>query len=238
MAETVHFVSSGAREFEGFFSGAGVFQRPLIPSHVEQVVEHLLDFHRKGRQPYLNVLTVARLHGQYHLVDGQHRHEALKQVYQRYGITFSVPIYFRTVQDQSELFEMFRIYNLALPVAGAYLVPPTGIPREVLLHLEEALQRWPLFSTTCTNRPYICIREFIARLGASKLGQQVTTLEELERKLRAANEHLRVLVLDPVFQRKYDITPPMLRKAQQQQIFLGLIRHNAWMDDESFLARI
>lgn len=236
--EEVKFVDSGARDFESYFSGAGVFQRPLIPSHVDQVVQHLLDFHQKGRQPYLNVLTIARWQGQYHLVDGQHRHEALKRVYQEHGLTFAVPIYFRTVRDQSELFEMFRIYNLALPVAGAYLAPTTPtLSREVLVRLEEGLQGWPLFSLTNTKRPYLLIREFIARLGGSKLGQQVTTIEQIETKLRAMNTLLATLVLESAFLRKYEISSTMLKKAQEQGILLGLLKNYSWMDDEALLAR-
>lgn len=106
------------------------FQRALNPGRVEELVKHYaLQKRLHGCILPLNVLIIARLRGDFFIVDGQHRREAILRMQE------PPLILVQTIEVESEktLFDLFRMANDTCPVELYTLeLDPKDVRRTVL----------------------------------------------------------------------------------------------------------
>ena len=86
-------------------------QRDLNKNLVAKIVENQLEYHRKyGEFTFPGSLVVVQF-GDYYLIDGQHRLEALKILYYQYKCDIEVTIQIFVRNDKNQIDELYGMLN-------------------------------------------------------------------------------------------------------------------------------
>ena len=93
-------------------------QRDLMEDHVVEIVKFQKQYrNHNGSYIFPNCLQFCRLKKDLFCIDGQHRYEAIKNLYSNDNIfDWKIDIEITECQNESEMIEMFKIINLNKPI--------------------------------------------------------------------------------------------------------------------------
>lgn len=93
-------------------------QRELMEDHVQEIVRFQQQyFEKNGFYVFPNCLQFCNWKGQMYCIDGQHRYDALKKLYNNDRLfDWTIDIEITECANESEMIELFRIINMNKPV--------------------------------------------------------------------------------------------------------------------------
>ena len=117
-------------------------QRIVEPLKVEEIIQYQLDFYKKHN--HFNfmasgpICNIHYLEDNYFLIDGQHRFEALKDLYNNKGHNISVCVLFVKVESIEELNDNYFMINnnTSLPDFTSYFSINKKIPEQVAQEIQ------------------------------------------------------------------------------------------------------
>lgn len=101
-------------------------QRTLDPERVQELVDYQRNYYKKyDKYNFHGTLTIALLRGQFVLLDGQHRFEALKILAKTSTIIADMPIWveFNLTRSEEEIFKIFQTINKSISVPDTFINP-------------------------------------------------------------------------------------------------------------------
>lgn len=198
-------------------------QRIIEKRKVREIVQYQLDHIKKNKVPnFLGVLNIHHVstENDYYLVDGQHRFNAIKELYNRYSHDLEVVVEIVKVKDREKLVENYNLINKNTPLPELPQNINRTIPEETTLHFQEKYPHvWS--DKTSAKRPNVLFNSFQETLGyvTQKLQDEVDSSVKLIHEVEKLNEELSL------WDRKEfkGVSDNMYQKAKQARFFLGLL---------------
>ena len=208
-------------------------QRPLISTVVNEMIEHGKQRINSGKLPIFGTIDVAvfqtPMGSVQYVVDGQHRYEALKHLY-NIGYT-QIPVYimYYICNNYDEVREVFRVRNLNVVVPDYIMNSSDRITlmNEISSYLRQCS---PIFCDK-TNRPNIYVSDFMNKLHDSIWMRSIHNLEDFKTKITTTNFNLRLKLDNIDFKRSQTISTQMELKWNTSGIWLGVDKYYSWMNE-------
>jgi hypothetical protein len=206
------------------------FQRPVIKSHVDILVNHAIQRKLVGKLPVFGIIDVAIYNKngteEYFIIDGQHRMEAFKILANIHNYIIDVNIMVYSCYDENEAYQIFQFKNMG-NVMGTHYINGTvsSLDREI----ETYLSTLPLFKATSTRRPYTCISNFIEAYKQSPCNKTITTLDQFKLFIFNFNNILQQSLCNPQNRHSFDLKDSMYSEMQKHGNYLGADLRFSWM---------
>jgi len=98
--------------------------RNIDLNRIEEIFNHFNGIYRKNKTvEFEGTISYCLLDNLCHMVDGQHRFEALKKLYDTININFPIVIEVFVVEDKEEIREKFILINKSVPVPETFKNP-------------------------------------------------------------------------------------------------------------------
>ena len=202
-------------------------QRIIEKRKVKEIVTYQLEYLRTHkRHNFLGVINIHYLEPtkEYFLVDGQHRFQAIKELYNKYSHDLEIVVETVKVKTRSELVENYNLINKNTPLPE---LPPEidqSIPEKTTLHFQEKYPDvWS--SRPSAKRPNVVFNTFQETLGCvtKSLQDEIDSSVALIKEVERVNNELGM------WDRKKfkNVSDNMYQKAKQTNFFLGLLSYKS-----------
>ena len=203
-------------------------QRIVEPLKVEEIIQYQLDFYKKHN--HFNfmasgpICNIHYLEDNYFLIDGQHRFEALKDLYNNKGHNISVCVLFVKVESIEELNDNYFMINnnTSLPDFTSYFSINKKIPEQVAQEIQTEYRTvWS--QKPRAYRPNLYFNYFQDSLAfiCEKL-PTITTADDLKNKIYEYNKILAARPKD-----KFKVSDKIYNKARESGLYLGLLKYES-----------
>jgi len=202
-------------------------QRLLDTQKIIDIITYQLEYY-KNNETY-NFLGLINIHkckenGNYYLTDGQHRWNALKQLYNDYSHNPNIIIELIKVDTLYELENNYNIINKNTPLPEFPNFIDKNIPEETCSFFKK---KYPNFwsQSTRPKRPNLNMNQFQESLGYICKKINISSIDELIELVSDKNDKL-------IKNQKYlyedigNYTLTMINKCNQYNFFLGLDVHS------------
>jgi 5-methylcytosine-specific restriction endonuclease McrA len=196
-------------------------QRIIINNKVNDIIKYQLEYIKKHN--YHNFIGTINIHylspkDEYYLVDGQHRLEAIKILYNKYAHNYDYNIEFITVGSKEQLRENFNILNQNTPLPEFPTDIDKSIPEQTANYFQYTYPNvWN--EKLRAQRPKIHFNHFQEALGIIVKELKIKTKEELIKLMEEKNKELSL--------RDYNVSDKMLNEAKSNKFYFGLFLHTS-----------
>lgn len=202
-------------------------QRIRDDDKVKDIIDYQLN-HKKvnGSFNFLGIMNIHHYNNdendEYYLVDGQHRYEAIKQLYNIHGYNdILVQLEIINVNTRDKLKENYKLINKNTSLPEFPETINKNIPEETALYFKKLYPNiWS--KNARARRPNICFNYFQEALGflTEQLGNKVETSQQLIDIVKEHNENMKYWDLHNIIKNENIIT-----KCQAQDFYLGIYNH-------------
>lgn len=193
-------------------------QRNLCSDKISQIRSYL-----QSPTSVVGALLIGFHANSFYLLDGYHRLEALKQCPDK---SFTVIIY--EVSHYHVLEQIFRAHNQLTPVSD-YLLLENSLIREIYKEFELRLvQKYGpriKLSKVQAQRPVLQMEEFWKSFQHDPVVQSVKTVDDLLVRFQQFNHYFQEIFRNPQIWKSYEINENLYRKAEENQFWIGLLKH-------------
>jgi hypothetical protein len=212
-------------------------QRILDDVRVKDIVEYQINCYKQFQTfNYFGTINVQHCveSDEYFLIDGQHRYESMKTIYNQMGHNMDVVVEYVQVPDMTILRNNYKIINqnTILPEFPEHI--DKNIPESVANYFRK---QYPTMwsKTTDARRPNISWVYFQEALGVLCDHLKITNAEELK---MIVSEHNSILkTWDVINFPDYNSIQNMLKKCSMSGFYLGLFKYTSdefrykWVSD-------
>jgi hypothetical protein len=180
----------------------------------------------KSIEPVFGTLDLVSIKGdqKLHLVDGQHRFLAIKNVYLNNKVIIPIHTMIYNVETYEDLENIFRLRNLGVPIPEYYINlkqkadTKLSLVKEITSYLEDI----PIFSYKRNTRPYINLPIFMEGLINSKLFSIVNNMDDFIKVLYQLNLNAYNVIcsLDEKGKRRLGITQNMINVWSEHKMYI------------------
>lgn len=211
-------------------------QRIIDKTKVKEIVSYQLDQIKKNKIP--NFLGIINIHllspankdqpssstgkGTYYLVDGQHRYNAILDLYNKYSHDLEVVVEIVRVESKEELVDNYNLINKNTPLPEFPEHVDKSIPEQATRHFQEKYPEvWTVKSRA--KRPNVKFNSFQETLGqvTSKLQGEIDSAVGLIKEIEELNKEISLWDREKF----KGVSEPMYQKAKQLDFFLGLMSY-------------
>ena len=201
-------------------------QRNVIPKQVHNMELYIQECITKSIEPVFGTLDLVSIKGdqKLHLVDGQHRFLAIKNVYLNNKVIIPIHTMIYNVETYEDLENIFRLRNLGVPIPEYYINlkqkadTKLSLVKEITSYLEDI----PIFSYKRNTRPYINLPIFMEGLINSKLFSIVNNMDDFIKVLYQLNLNAYNVIcsLDEKGKRRLGITQNMINVWSEHKMYI------------------
>lgn len=212
-------------------------QRIIDDTRVHDIIEYQIKFFKQFQT--FNYFGTINIHhcidtNEYYLIDGQHRFESMKHIYNQMGHNMEVVVEYIQVANMNALRDNYKIINqnTILPEFPDHI--DKNIPESVATYFRK---RYPTMWSKTTNakRPNISWVYFQEALGVLCDYLKITNADDL---IEIVNDHNHTLKTWDLFNfPDYLLMENMLKKCDSTGFYLGLFKYNSdefryqWVSD-------
>ena len=205
-------------------------QRIRDTDKVADIVNYQLD--NKQIKKTFNFLGVINIHhllsdDEYYLVDGQHRYEAIKQLYITHKQRdIEVMIEVISVNTLEELIQNYKLINKNTPLPDFSEMIDKEIPEKAALHFKEIYPKaWSM--STRPKRPHVNFNHFQESLGF--LVENIPEIDSSQKLIGIVEEHNTNLSHWP-YEEFSHLSEEQHNKSVNMKFYLGCSKHvsNEW----------
>jgi hypothetical protein len=217
-------------------------QRLRDETRVEDIIQYQIHHFKQSQQfNFLGVISIHHCHDNntYYLIDGQHRFEAMKAIFQKTGhdIIFAIElIHVQTMDHVKRNYDLIN-QNTLLPEFPETI--DKNIPEQVALYFKHKYpDTWSKASRP--HRPQIYWPYFQEALGVLVLHGDIQTSLELRQLIETHNQNLCTWDIT-TFPDHKNISEEMVAKCRMSGFYLGLYKHVSdefrfkWVNDILYL---
>lgn len=142
-------------------------QRIQLKDKINDIVEYQINIH-KQRNTFLfsPPIHIEKLNNELYLIDGQHRYEAIKQLYHKKYTNFYIYVEEVTVNNMEEMKENYKMINYNTPLPEFPEKIDKQIPEQAFRYFEKKYPSiWGKASARKPRRPHINQNSFQEALG-------------------------------------------------------------------------
>ena len=142
-------------------------QRLQLKDKINDIVEYQIDLHKK-RNAFLfsPPIHIEKLNDELYLIDGQHRYEAIKQLYYKGYTNFYIWVEEVIVNNMEEMKENYKMINYNTPLPEFPQTIDKRIPEQAFTHFQLKYKTiWGKASARKPRRPHINQNRFQEALG-------------------------------------------------------------------------
>jgi hypothetical protein len=139
-------------------------QRDLMEDHVSDIITFQNEYKNKnGSYIFPNCLQFCKLNNDIYCIDGQHRYQAIKNLYNNNIFDWRIDIEITECQNELEMIEMFKIINLNKPIPE-FLKTASEVTIDLINEIKNYIRKnYPSYvkPTAKPQRPNINLDVFI-----------------------------------------------------------------------------
>ena len=199
-------------------------QRDIIPSHVQDMRNHIQEYAKLGKEPIFSSVDIVVLDSKYYIVDGQHRISAIRKEYEENKLLVPIHSLLYIVENEEELEKIFRIKNSNIPIPE-FILCVKEHKKELLKSISSFLVKtYPeIFKTDKHTRPYINLNVFIEHFRQSKIFVYIETLEQFKDVFQMMNQqcYTKISTMIEKSKKKYGISERMLKFWTESSVYIG-----------------
>ena len=191
---------------------------------VREIIKYQLDYFKNNKK--FNFIGVINIHyceenKKYYLIDGQHRFEALKKLYNEMGHNLQISIELIIIKTLSELKENYHLINKNTPLPEFPATIDKSIPEKTSLYFKEKYPNiWS--KTSRARRPHIYFNFFQEVLGFLTDKLNITSSIELQKIIEDYNLKLSKWKKDQ-FPEPKSINDNMIKKCKDNNFYLDYL---------------
>jgi 5-methylcytosine-specific restriction endonuclease McrA len=200
-------------------------QRFRNDNKIEEIIKYQLNFYKT--HSLWNILGVINIHfcednNKYYLIDGQHRYEAIKQLYEKYSHNISLYIELIKVKTYDDLRDNYNLLNKNTKLPDLSENIDKSIPEEAMSKLMNKYSNM-ISDKSRSNRPHINFNFFQEALGILTEKLNLNKSNELLEIVEKYNTILSTRDRD-TFPDSKRISDAMWKKCKDNLFFLGLYK--------------
>lgn len=201
-------------------------QRNVIPKQVHNMELYIQECINKSIEPVFGTLDLVSIKGdpKLHLVDGQHRLLAIKNMYFNNKVVIPIHTMIYNVETYEDLENIFRLRNLGVPIPEYYINLKQKADTKLFLvkEITSYLEAIPVFSYKRNTRPYINLPIFIEGLIQSKLFSIINSMDDFINILYKLNlnAYNTICSLDEKGKRRLGITQNMINTWSEHKMYI------------------
>jgi hypothetical protein len=206
-------------------------QRIIDSSKVEDIVKTQLEFYNEKKYFNFNSsspLNIHILNDNYWLIDGQHRFQALENLFYNYKYNISIYVLFVFVESKKDLENNYEMINknTPLPDFSSFTTINESIPKNAAYNFKRKYSNDKIWSYNINHRrPKLNYNKFQETLGYLTLFLNIESTKYLENLIVDLNNNLSNKN-DIFFLNKLDCNQNMIDTARKYNMFLGLFKYN------------
>ena len=201
-------------------------QRIRDDDKVSDIISYQCDFFRKHQR--FNIMGVINIHHclenqTNYLIDGQHRYEALKQMYNKMGHNILIPIECVLVETMNEVKDNYQLINKNTPLPEFPENIDKNIPETVALYFKSKYPNiWSKNSRA--RRPHIYFNFFQEALGFLTDKLKINSAEKLQEVIETYNSKLSQWDIKQ-FPDQKSLNENIIKKCKELNFYLGMYKH-------------
>lgn len=201
-------------------------QRIRDDDKVSDIISYQCDFFR--RHQYFNIMGVINIHfcaenTTYYLIDGQHRYEAFKQMYQKMGHDISIAVEYVQVKTMEQVKENYQLINKNTPLPDFPENIDKNIPETVAQYFKDKYPNiWS--KNTRARRPHLYFNFFQEALGFLTEKLQLKSSDKLQELLESYNSKLSQWNIKQFPDHK-SLNENIIKKCKELGFYLGMYKH-------------
>ena len=203
-------------------------QRIKDDEKINDIMEYQLQYFKKHDS--FNFLSTINIHyveesKQLYLIDGQHRFEAIKEMYNKWGQDINIVIEFINIVTMEELKENYKLINKNTPLPEFSEDIDKEIPEKVAIYFKNKYSNmWSKNSRA--RRPHLYFNFFQEALGFLTDKLKITTSIQLQEIIESHNSKLCNWSITN-FPENKTINESMINKCKETGFFLGMFKHTS-----------
>ena len=206
------------------------FQRIKDNDKINDIINYQIDYFKKNK--IFNFLGLLSIHycnttKLYYLIDGQHRYNSIKELFNNYGHIIDIFIELIIVDNYNELKHNYDLINTNTPLPEFPESIDKNIPETVALYFKE---KYPSIwsKNSRARRPHIYFNFFQEALGVLTEKLNIKNYEQLKTIIEDYNTKLSKLDIKQ-FPDSNNLNDTMIEKCNTNKLYLGLYKH---VDDD------
>lgn len=201
-------------------------QRIRDDSKVADIISYQCDYFRIHQ--YFNIIGVINVHfcdenNTYYLIDGQHRYEAFKFMYQKMGHDINIPIECVMVKTMNQIKENYKLINRNTPLPEFPENIDKNIPETVAQYFKT---KYPTIwsKNSRARRPHIYFNFFQEALGFLTDKLHIKSSDKLQELLESYNSKLSQWDIKQFPDHK-SLNENIIKKCKDLNFYLGMYKH-------------
>ena len=192
-------------------------QRNLNKEVVNEIYNYIYSCLAKLKEPVFGTLDLVSIGGSkmMYLTDGQHRFEALKNIYENLGRNIPVHTMIYNVQNYEEMEEIFKIRNRGIPMPDYYLDIKNNITKrkDLVKEIENLVTQIPIVKIANCNRPFLNRTNFINAFTNSSIFSLINNVDDFNTLLSHINQKCCDIVssMDDKHKKRKGISDKMIK---------------------------
>lgn len=199
------------------------FQRQLDTEYVGKLVNSIINWYNLYNEyPPIPVICFCVVDGKYFLIDGQHRLEAIKKLFEdKIYITFDISVY--TVSNMEKCKYYFSNLNTVKSSYNYFVDVPELEKKSLIVVCNKWLLELGTFKDRPCNRPYIWVENFMSEFIKTKHYNECKTLKDFQDKFWYLNGKLRNEFLEGKL-RYPKLEPKTIETIKNNKIYFSLLK--------------
>jgi hypothetical protein len=232
-----YFRFSSYLEIDGKYSKPSI-QRSIMPEQIGRMKIHILEQYELGECNIFGAISLAKLNNILYVVDGQHRLQAIKEIYteKKLNIPFNAIIY--NINTKEQMKKIFNTINNGIPLPDFLIEDISENKKDKLRDINDYISKRKGFSDTKKNRPNINTLEFMNKLNNSKFANLIINLDDFIKAFDYINYSIKENIKNPNYIKKEKITSNMLEKCREFDNYVSLDRSYDFLENEDILEKI
>lgn len=174
-------------------------QRDLNQNLVDTIVNDQFDYYKKYKYfTFPGVLVIVRQHSKDYLIDGQHRFNALRILYNKYRQDIKVAVQLYQCDDSSHIDEIYSMVNHIntnnCMVVEGRIAPEGEKLRQIKIKLKQQYGN-KIWDDIKVTKPYVNTKLLDEKLKESKYLNKYT-VDQIIAKIKEQNDHYAVTLKD------------------------------------------
>ena len=201
-------------------------QRIRDDDKVSDIISYQCDFFRNHQ--CFNIMGVINIHhcvenNTYYLIDGQHRYEAFKQMYQKMGHNILIPVEYVKVETMKQVKDNYQLINKNTPLPEFPENIDKNIPETVAQYFKS---KYPTIwsKNSRARRPHIYFNFFQEALGFLTDKLQIKSSDKLQELIETYNSKLSQWDIKQFPDHK-SLNENIIKKCKELNFYLGMYKH-------------
>lgn len=208
------------------------FQRRLDHNVSREIYHHIRQQRELKKFPYLGCIDVVKYGRDFYIIDGQHRFHAYKMDYELNELDTIINVMIYYVNSYEEMVKIFELRNMGVNVPKYIICCYNDKERELMILIEEFLEKKQGFIKRQARRPNIDITEFMNEIFKYDILSEfrIRNIHDFIDFFNIQNEKIKQECNDITFLRRNKISDTMLEKSISIDLFLSLPQKKLWFD--------